>query len=466
MLSSVGSQPYRAQQTQGMGAAGRAFSGSHFGEINIELVPSEARSISSTDLANLWRERAGPVADAVELTFTSSLFSTGEAVNVELRGADLVQLRDAAERLEARLGEYPGVFDIADSFRAGKRELKLAIRPEAEALGLSLQDLGRQVRQGFYGEEAQRIQRGRDEVKVMVRYPSTERRSLGDLENARIRTPGGGEVPFGQVAAASHGRGYDAIRRTNRHRAVNVTADVDLSRGNANEIVADLAANVLPQLLANYPGVQYSFEGEQQQQRETMSGLGRGFVFALLAIYALLAIPLRSYVQPILIMLAIPFGLVGSIGGHVLLGMDLTMLSMFGIVAMAGVVVNSSLVLVDFANRRRDEEASVYDAIVDAGVLRFRPILLTSLTTFAGLTPLMLKRSLQAQFLIPMAVSLAFGVIFSTVVTLVLVPAGYVALADAREWTVRLFRREGDATVHVVQRAAAAQSQPTRRAAR
>jgi multidrug efflux pump subunit AcrB len=444
VLSSVGSQPYRTQQSQGpagAGGGGGTLSGSHLGEVNIELVPSELRSVGSTELANRWRDRAGPIADAVELTFTASLFSSGEAINVELRGADLTQLREAAERLKAKVAEYPGVFDIADSFRAGKRELTLAIRPEAEALGLSLTDLGRQVRQGFYGEEAQRIQRGRDEVKVMVRYPAAQRRSLGDLEGIRIRTPQGHEVPFGQVAFASHGRGYDAIRRTNRNRAVSVTADVDLTRGNTNEIVADLQATVLPQLLAEFPGVNYSFEGEQQQQRDTLGGLVTGFIFALLAIYALLAIPLSSYTQPLLIMSAIPFGLVGAVGGHMLLGMELTMLSLVGIIAMAGVVVNSSLVLVDYANHRRREHASPEDAIVAAGMVRFRAILLTSLTTFVGLTPLMLERSLQAQFLIPMAVSLAFGVAFSTVVTLVMLPAGYLAMFDLRDAMRRVLGR-------------------------
>jgi multidrug efflux pump subunit AcrB len=439
VLSSVGTQPYRAQQSQGPGGSNQRFAGSHFGEVNVELAPAETRSIGSTELANLWRDRSGAIADAVEVTFTSSLFSSGEAINVELHGSDLSQLRVAAERLKMSLAAYPGIFDIADSFRAGKRELTLAIRPEAQALGLTLQDLGRQVRQGYYGEEAQRIQRGRDEVKVMVRYPADERRSLGDLEHIRIRTPQGGGVPFGQVASASHGRGYDAIRRTDRRRAVNVTADVDVARGNANEIIAELQATVLPQLIADFPGVRYSFEGEQQQQRETLDGLGRAFLFALIAIYALLAIPLRSYAQPILIMLAIPFGLVGSIGGHLLLGMDLTVLSMFGMVAMAGVAVNSSLVLVDFANRRRAEGVPLFDAVAEAGTARFRAILLTSLTTFAGLTPLMLEKSLQAQFLIPMAVSLSFGVLFSTFVTLVLVPAGYTVLEDTKTWLARLF---------------------------
>ncbi len=432
VLSSIGSQPYGSQQGQGMLGGGQAPAASHLGEVNIELVPSEQRSLGSSGLATLWRERAGPIADAVELTFTASLFSAGEAINIELQGPDLDQLREAADWLKVRLAEYPGVFDIADSFRAGRRELTLAIRPEAESLGLTLTDLGRQVRQGFYGEEAQRIQRGREEVKVMVRYPVEGRRSLGDLDEMRIRTAQGAEVPFGQVAIAGHGRGFDTIQRTDRQRTINVTSDVDLSLGNPNEIIASLEAGVLPELTALYPGIRYAFEGEQQQQRETLEGLGALFLVALIVIYALLAIPLRSYVQPIVIMLAIPFGLVGAIGGHLLFRMELTILSMLGMVAMAGVVVNSSLVLIDFANRRLAEGMPAAEAVIDAAVARFRPVMLTAITTFVGLTPLMLERSLQAQFLIPMAISLAFGVLFSTLVTLALVPAAYLFVLDAR----------------------------------
>jgi multidrug efflux pump subunit AcrB len=316
--------------------------------------------------------------------------------------------------------------------------VKLAIKPSAEILGLTLAELARQVRQGFYGEEAQRVQRGRDDIRVMVRYPEQERRSLGDLENMRIRTRDGAEVPFAAVAQATLGRGYDTITRKDRRRAVNVVADVDLSQANANEILADLGASFLPGLRNDYPGLLYTFEGQQKQQRETMGSLMRGFAIAVLVMFAMLAIPLRSYVQPLIIMTAIPFGLVGAVWGHVIMGLDLTILSMFGFVALAGVVVNDSLVLVDFINRCRGMGHSTAEALRIAGGARFRPILLTSLTTFASLSPLMLERSLQAQFLIPMAVSLAFGVVFSTMITLVLVPAGYLILTDLRTVATRL----------------------------
>jgi multidrug efflux pump subunit AcrB len=441
MMASVGDQPFRTRQSQGAGNVGISFVGAHMGEVNLELAPAEERSVKGGEIARLWRERVGAIPDALELTFSSSLFDTGEPINVQFTGPDLAKLREAADRLKEQLTTYPGVFDIADSFRQGKQEVKLAIKPSAETLGLTLADLARQVRQGFYGEEAQRMQRGRDDIRVMVRYPEEERRSLGDLENMRIRTREGSEVPFAAVADADLGRGYDTIVRKERRRTVSVTADVDLSVANANEILADLDASFLPDLLADYPAMLYTFEGQQREQRETLGGLWRGFAIALLVIFAMLAIPLRSYIQPLVIMSAIPFGLVGALLGHVIMGMDLTILSMFGIVALAGVVVNDSLVLVDYVNRLRAEGRSVLEAAREGGVFRFRAILLTSLTTFAGLSPLMMERSLQAQFLIPMAISLAFGVLFSTGITLGLVPAGYVILDDLQQFTGRLLGR-------------------------
>ncbi len=239
------------------------------------------------------------------------------------------------------------------------------------------------------------------------------------------------------------GRGYSSIKRVDRRRAINVIADVDSSQTSAGVIVADLKANVMPEILADFPGVMYSFEGQSAEQRDTMGGLQRGFALALLGIYALLAIPLRSYTQPLIIMGAIPFGLVGAVAGHVIMGINLTILSMFGIVALAGVVVNDSLVMVDFINRKRRENGNLAVAVREAGVVRFRPILLTSMTTFAGLYPLIAEKSLQAQFLIPMAVSLAFGVVFSTVISLMLVPAGYMVLDDIRRLLLRYRERAG-----------------------
>ncbi|UCC39707.1 MAG: efflux RND transporter permease subunit [Candidatus Aminicenantes bacterium] len=439
VLSSIGEQPSR-NQASGPNVATGAFAGSHLGEVNIELVPSEIRNISSVQVANRWRELTGPIPDAVELTFASSLFSAGAPINIQLASSNYPTLRKAAERLKDKLKDYPGVFDVADSFRAGKQEVKLEITPVAESLGLTLSDLGRQVRQAFYGEEVQRIQRGRDEIKVMVRYPSEERRSLANLENKRIRISGGIAVPFSAAAKATLGRGYSTIQRTDRRRTINITADVDENKANANELLTDITRNVLPSLFAEYPGVSYSLEGEQRDQSEALGSLRTGFMLALFFFYALLAIPFRSYLQPVLVMAVIPFGVVGAIWGHIIMGIDLTILSFFGIVALTGVVVNDSLVLVDFINRFRASGEPIKKAIREAGVIRFRPIILTSITTFAGLTPLLLERSLQARFLIPMAVSLAFGVVFATFITLVLVPVSYQILEDIKNSFFRLFR--------------------------
>jgi len=280
----------------------------------------------------------------------------------------------------------------------------------------------------------QRIQRGRDDVRVMLRYPQDERRSLANLENMRIRLPGGTEIPFTEVAQVTFGRGYESIRRIDRRRAVNVTADVDASVGNTQEINRKLEADILPGLRAKFPGVYWGFEGEQSEQAETVASMSYLYGIALIIIYGLLAIPFSSYIQPIIVMAAIPFGLIGAIWGHIVMGMDVTILSGFGVVALTGVVVNDSLVMVDYVNRKRGIGLSEMESARQAGMSRFRPIILTSLTTFAGLTPLLLEKSLQAKFLVPMGVSLGFGVIFATVITLILVPSMYLILEDIRDF--------------------------------
>ncbi len=432
ILASVGDQPFRTAVSKNGGRVGEDFARPNVGEVHIQLAPSERRQVTATRLATRWRERVGAVPDAVELSFTSSLFSSGNAVDIQLTGPNVAELRAAADELKRAIGAYPAAIDIADSYRAGKAEVKLGIQPGAEALGLSLGDVARQVRQAFYGEEAQRVQRGRDDVKVMVRYPGDERRSLGDLERMRIRLPDGTAVPFSSVATARWDRGYASIQRVDRNRAINVTADVDAALGNANEILADLKARVLPGLMGRYPGLRVGFEGEQREQAETVGGLARGFVLGLFVIYALLAIPLRSYIQPLIVMSSIPFGFFGAVLGHVVLGLHLTVLSMFGLVALAGVAVNDSLVLVDFINRARREGKTLGEAVRAAGRRRFRPIVLTSFTTFAGLSPLILERSVHAQFLIPMAVSLGFGILWCTLTSLLLLPAQYLILDDLR----------------------------------
>jgi multidrug efflux pump subunit AcrB len=433
VLTSIGEQPFRTQASRNSGARNASYSGAHLGEVNIELTPSEERTITSGELASRWRDLSGAIPGAVELTFTSDLMGGGKAIDIQLAGSSIEELRQVAAEVKDKLSEYPGVIDIADSFRGGKPEVKLGITSEAESLGLTLQDLGRQVRQGFFGEEAQRIQRGRDDIRVMVRYPEQQRRSLGDLESMRVRTPDGGEVPFSTVAKAQFGRGFATITRVDRQRAINVTAEVDETVANANEVIADLEAGFLTQLLEKHPGVHYSLEGEQRDQMESVNALFRGFAVALFAIYAMMAIPFRSYSQPLIVMTAVPFGIVGAIWGHIFLGLDVSLLSLCGVIALAGISVNDSLVLVSFMNSHREEIGNTRQAVVQAGVTRFRPILLTSLTTAAGITPLMLEKSVQAQFLVPMAVALAFGVLFSTFITLGLVPALYVILEDVQK---------------------------------
>jgi multidrug efflux pump subunit AcrB len=442
VFDAVGEQPYRRRQASSVAAFSQANgTGSHLGEVEIEVVPSEEREITVEELTRRWRERTGMIPGAVELSFASTLITAGAPIHLELAGPDLDELVSAAERVKRALAVYPGVIDLSDSFRGGKQEIELEILPEAEALGLTLSDLAGQVRQAFYGHEVQRIQRGRDDVKVVVRYPAEDRRSLGDLERMRIRAADGSAVPFSSVARATLGRGFSSIQREDRRRVVSVTAAVDTRMANANEIVADLKSEVVPDIEAIHPRLQISFGGEQREQAEVLGSLIRGWIIALFAIYALLAVPLRSYVQPLIIMAAIPFGLVGAIGGHLIMQYKFSMMSVVGLVALSGVVVNDSLVLVDYINKCRAKGAALQDAIREAGAARFRAILLTSLTTFAGLTPLLMEQSVQAKLLIPMGISLAFGVIFATLITLVIVPVSYLILEDLLQVAGRLFRR-------------------------
>lgn len=431
VITSVGTQPFKAAQNRGPGESFARPSGSHLGEVVIELRPSEQREVSTAFVVDRWRDRVPTIPDAQELTFNANIMSSGKPIDVRLAAPDLEELRRAADRLKAKLAEYPGVLDIADTFLAGKREMRIRARPEAEALGLSDADLARQVRQGYYGEEAQRFLRNREDVKVMVRYPAAERASLADVENMRVRLPRGGvEVPFGTVAEVEFGRGPAAIQRTDRQRSIQVTAEIDLTKGNANEIRRDLERAFLPELEVEHPGLSVSFEGEQRQQAETLGGVWRGMLIALLLIYAMLAIGFRSYLQPLLVMTAIPFGVAGALWAHYFLGMHVTMMSLIGVLALSGVVVNDSLIMIDFVNRCRAEGMRTVRAVLASGPVRFRPILITTLTTFAGLTPMLLERSVQARFLIPMAVSLAYGLMFATGIILVIIPALYMALED------------------------------------
>lgn len=436
IMSALGAQPSANNGPPSTAAATpSSAANSHLGEVVIQLTPSETREVKTRQVADMWRELNGPIADAVELKFNSSLFTAGNDIDIQLEGSNVDDLRVIAERLRLKLAEYPGVVDITDSFRSGKQELKLDILPAGEALGLTLGDLARQVRQAFYGEEAQRIQRGRDDIRVMVRYTGDERRTLSALGGMRIRTPQGSEVPFSTVAKAELGRGFSTIRRSDGRRVVNVVADVDRTQITANEVLVNLRAGPIQEIMAPFPRVTYSLEGAQADQSESIAALGPMYLIALFVIFALLAIPLRSYSLPLIIMSVIPFAFTGAIWGHLImksfgLVSGLAMMSILGVTAASGVVVNSSLVLVHRVNQLREEGESVFDAVIHASVSRCRPILLTSVTTFVGLLPLMLNKSVQAQFLVPMAVSLSYGVMFATVVTLMVVPAGYLILQD------------------------------------
>ncbi len=431
LLASVGSQPYVP------GLSFEAGRGVNLGEVTVELQGADSRNrpelLADAIIAD-WRHRVGPIPGAVELSFMLQTAAGGNAIDLELTGPDIDELAAAADFVKAELAKNEGVIDIADSNLEGKREVKLGMTPLGESLGLRLETVARQVRQAFYGEEVQRLQRGRDEVRVYVRYPSEERRSLQNLSDMRLRDARGTEIPFGEVVAAEEGRGYATIRRANRFRSLNVTADIDRTNPavNANEVVERMRADILPRMTREHPTVMWGFQGEQKDQRESVSDLSKGFVLAMAGIYMVLALPLRSYTQPIIVMSVIPFGMIGAVAGHILFGMNFSVMSLIGVIALAGVVINESLVLVEFMNRYRREGHSVREAVVKGGRERFTPIFLTSITSFIGLLPIITETSIQAKFLIPMAVSLAFGGLVNLFNTLLLVPCVYALFDDVR----------------------------------
>jgi multidrug efflux pump subunit AcrB len=404
--------------------------GGHLAQIWVQLLEGEERELSSAKLSREWRDRVGRIPDAESITFKSEIHSAGNPVEVHLSLDDHDQLVAASEELKRQLQGFEGVFDISDSYLPGKMEMQLKLKPNAASLGLKLADLARQVRHAFYGAEAMRFQRDKNEVKVLVRYPDQERESLGNVEQMRIRTPDGSEVPFSAVAEVKMERGYASIERARRLRVIKVTADVNENMTNANEVRQHLVNDYLPTLKNRYAGLRYTIEGEGQEQKEVMGDITKGLIIALFCIYALLAVPFKSFSQPFIVMAAIPFGVVGAVLGHLLMGFNISVISLFGIVGLSGVVVNDSLVLIHRINALRNHGLTSMEAVVEGGKLRFRAIILTSLTTFGGLTPMLLERSLQARFLIPMAISLGFGILFATLITLLLIPCGYLILDD------------------------------------
>ncbi len=418
------------------GGRGRSRSGmSSVGEVAMQIIPPDQRTLKTPSMVVVqdWRKRIGAIPGAQELNFRAEIGRGGSPIDIQLTGPDFDELEKASQDVKDLLANYPAVFDIADTFQDGKAEVKLTIKPEAEALGLTMNTLATQARQAFFGAEAQRIQRGREDVRVMVRYPLEERSSLANLETMRIRTPDGREVPFTAVAEPEMGRSFSSITRIDRNRTISVTADADKETANLDTIRQDLDRE-LPEIIEKYPTVQYTFEGEAREQADSFGSVIFGGIAVLFVIYSLLAIPFKSYVQPFVVMSVIPFGLACAILGHVIMDLAVSMMSIFGMLALAGVIVNDSLVLVDYINRRRLAGESIFVSVRTAGVARFRAILLTSMTTFAGLLPMMFEKSTQAQFLIPMAVSLGWGVMLGTFVTLLLVPINYLILEDLRRF--------------------------------
>jgi len=435
------------------GRGGSGNRGGNVAQIWIQLIEGEKRGIGTSALTRMWRKRAGPIPDAESITFRSEIHRAGNPVEIHLSMADEKQLLMVADELKFELKKYPGVFDIEDSFVAGKKELQINLKSIARSLGLTLSDLAQQVRHAFYGAEALRLQRDQDEIKVVVRYPESERKSLGNMEKMRIRIPGGitgsTELSFNQVAEVKMNQGYAKIQRAQRRRVIKVTADVDEAITNANEVRNTLLQAFLPELQTRYSGLRYKLEGEGREQMESFADIETAAIIAFFCIYALLAIPFKSFSQPFIVMSAIPFGLIGAVVGHLIMGYNISFLSILGMVGLSGVVVNDSLVLIYRTNRLRNQGNTPYEAITQAGPMRFRAILLTSLTTFAGLTPMLLERSIQAKFLIPMAISLGFGVLFATIVTLLLVPCGYMILDDIHTLIKAIFSSEPEKSMDV-----------------
>jgi multidrug efflux pump subunit AcrB len=410
---------------------GPSNSGSHIAEVAVFLKPSDERNVRTVDVVEKWRDKLGQIPGAESLKFVYTTGASGSApISIQLSHGDVPTLERAAADLSTYLKRYNGVRDVDDGVELGKMQLDFELTAQARALGISERDLARQVRAAFFGAEASRQQRGRDEVRAYVRLPKAERGSLHDLDELMIRTPTGGEIPLRQAANVSSGRSYTSILREDARRVITVEADVQRGKANANKVMADVQSEALPELYEKYPGLTSALGGQQKEQAESLGALFDGFKLALILMFALMAIPFKSYVQPIIIMFAIPFGLVGALAGHLLMGYDLSVLSMMGLVALSGVVVNDSLVLISAVNEFRKQGMTAPEAVVAGAARRFRPILLTSLTTFLGLAPMIFETSVQARFLIPMALSLGFGVLFATFVILLLVPCLYLVIED------------------------------------
>jgi multidrug efflux pump subunit AcrB len=400
-------------------------------ESRIYLVPASERPESTTEVTQRWRQETGVLTGVQSSTFVSNRGGpgSGAALTVQLSHRDIAVLEQAARSLAKELEAFPNTSDIDDGSARGKRQMDFELKEIAQRIGLTAREIVSQVRAAVYGIEAFRQQRQKNEITLRVRLPEAQRRSLHDLDYLLIRSPGGVEAYLSDLVEFKEGRAYTSINRSNGRRILSVMADVE-PQSDTNKVINVLKQTTLPELQQTYPGLSYSFEGRQADMRDSIKTLRSGLIVVLIVIYALLALMFRSYVQPLLVMFAIPFSIIGAVFGHFLMGYSMSIMSLFGLLALTGVVVNDSLVLIDFANHNRRRIDSVTDSLVEAAVRRFRPIMLTTLTTFVGLAPMIFETSRQARFLIPMALSLGFGIIFATMITLLFVPALYMIIED------------------------------------
>jgi len=432
--AAIGVESSVGQEAAGGGPlSGPSASGSHLVGVTVYLEPLAKRGFAASEFTEKWREAVGPLPGLESLTFRFSIGPSSQLpVDVQLTHRDPAVTEAAARAVAEQLTLLDGVFEIDDGVAQGKPQIEYRLTEQGRSMGLTAQDVGRQVRAAFYGAEVTRQQRGRDELKVVVRLPRDERASEADLDALVLRTPQGGEIPFLDAVSLVRGRAYDVIRRDQGRRVISVKADVDLKRTSAAEVLAALSTRMMPDITARYPGLAYSFEGAQRDQRDSFRALGVGFAAAVFLIFALLAIPFNSYLQGLIVISAIPFGFVGAILGHVIMGYSLSFVSVMGFVALAGVVVNDNLILVDTMNNLRASGMPLLQAAAEAPIRRFRPVLLTSMTTFFGLAPMIFEKSVQARFMIPMALSLGFGILYTTLVALLLVPSLYLLVEGAK----------------------------------
>ncbi|NNJ72614.1 MAG: efflux RND transporter permease subunit, partial [Enterobacterales bacterium] len=390
----------------------------------------DERDMTAQEIIELWRDQIGDIDGVNQITFEAERGPGGwrDDISVDLSHSNLDTLAEASESFVATMKQYSNTRDVNDSYNPGKMQYNFTMLPEGEALGLTPDEIGRQVRDAFYGAVALRQLRGTNEVEVRVKLPRSERQQQSTLDNFIIITPDGKEVPLGDAAQVTLGDAFSSLERRNGRRIISVGMDV-VPAGAVNQVLDAVNQDVLPELQQEFPGITWTFRGTTAEMQESTQVLWSGFAMAMFAIYSLLAIAFRSYFQPLIVMFAIPFGIIGAVIGHLLLGYDLSLVSLMGFVALSGVVVNGALIMVNYANRLLETKPA-FEAILDAGVRRFRPIVLTAMTTFGGLTPIILEQSRQAYQLIPMAISLGFGIVFATAIILVIVPCFYLIMDD------------------------------------